>query len=372
MRFLERIKIFFKDNLSYPRFYLGKSLKSVPPGSFILFPAQGCQLNCGLTGIVAFKREEVATPKIPLNKIESMVFHIKGCTYKKIQKDKRDLIENYLGGETFIKELQNHIGNLKLASSLYTLFQEAPTKKKLEKISLALEKVIGREENEHHKILNLLPVEENEIIIKRINLLKDIHWSLKEETLKNLEKIEELSTSTNADIPFLAFKQIKNINTLFNNLDRLEVRGRDSAGISVITIIENKDYLEFEKELTKRLLLDEFLDRQKEKILGNRCITINRHGNTVSITFTYKIAAQIGHLGENVRYLRKQIHDDRIFHSFIKVQNIHQTHIAHTRWASVGEISEPNCHPVDNAILHNDKVNESINKAGTILITISS
>jgi glucosamine--fructose-6-phosphate aminotransferase (isomerizing) len=37
-----------------------------------------------------------------------------------------------------------------------------------------------------------------------------------------------------------------------------------------------------------------------------------------------------------------------------------------SRWASVGEISEPNCHPVDNAILHNDKVNESINKAGII------
>jgi len=365
MCFLEKITIFIKKNLSH-KIYFGKSLKSVPPGSFILFPAQGCQLNCGLTGIVAFKKEEIATPKIPLKEIESMILNLKRHTYKKIHREKADLTDNYLGGETFLNELHDHVGTMKLTSSLYTLFKESPTREKLEKISLALEKVIGKEENEHDKILTLLPAEESEIIIKRINLLKDIHWCLKEEMLKNLVKIGKLSTSTNTDIPFLAFKQIRNINTLFNNLDRLEVRGRDSAGISVITIIENKDYLEFEKELTKRSLLDEFLDRQKEKILGNRCITVNRHGNTVSITFTYKIAAQIGHLGENVRYLRKQIHDDRIFHSFIKVQNIHQTHLAHTRWASVGEISEPNCHPVDNAILHNDKVNESINKAGII------
>jgi len=365
MAFLEKITILFKKNFSQ-RIYFGKSLKNVPPGSFIFFPAQGCQLNCGLTGIVAFKREEFAIPKIPLGEIESIILQLKGHTYKKLKKDKRDLIGNYLGGETFIKELQNHIGNLKLTSSLYTLSKDAPTKKKLEKICLALEKVIGREENEHIKTLTLLPIEENEIILERINLLKDIHWSLKEEILKNLEKVEELSIYKNRKLSFPAFTHLKYINTLFNNLDRLEVRGRDSAGISVITIIENKDYLEFEKELTKRSLLDEFLDRQKEKILGNRCITVNRLGNTVSITFTYKIAVQIGHLGDNVKFLRKQIHDDRIFQLFITFPLIYQTIVAHTRWASVGEISESNCHPVDNITISNGKIHESSDNTGVI------
>ena len=196
--------------------------------------------------------------------------------------------------------------------------------------------------------------------------LKDIHWSLKEEILKNLEKVEELSIYKNRKLSFPAFTHLKYINTLFNNLDRLEVRGRDSAGISVITIIENKDYLEFEKELTKRSLLDEFLDRQKEKILGNRCITVNRLGNTVSITFTYKIAVQIGHLGDNVKFLRKQIHDDRIFQLFITFPLIYQTIVAHTRWASVGEISESNCHPVDNITISNGKIHESSDNTGVI------
>jgi glucosamine--fructose-6-phosphate aminotransferase (isomerizing) len=365
MSFLEKIDIFFQDNLSYPRFYLGKSLKSVPPGSFILFPAQSCQLNCGLTGIVAFKRKEIVKPKVPIKKIESMILHLKGYTYKKIQKEKVDLTKNYLCGETFIKELQNHIGNLKLTSSLYTLFQEAPTREKLEKISLVLEKVIGEEENEHRKTLTLLPIEENEIIIKRINLLKDIVWSLKEEILQNMEKIEELSTFTNRNIPFLAFTQLKSINTLFNNLDRLEVRGRDSAGISIIAIVEKKDYLEFEKELTKKSLVDELSDRRKERILLNRGITVDRSGSNTTVIFTYKIAAQIGHLGDNVKFLRKQIQDDSIFQLLITLPIRYQTIVAHTRWASVGEISEPNCHPVDN-IIHNNKNHESSDSTGII------
>ena len=165
MSFLEKITILFKKILSH-RIYFGKSIKSVPAGAFVFFPVQDNLLNCGLTGIVAFKKEEIAKPKTPLKEIESMILHLKGHTYKKIHREKANLTDNYLGGETFIKELQNHIGNLKLTSSLYTLFKEAPTKKKLEKISLALEKVINGEENEYHQRLNILSFEENGIIMR--------------------------------------------------------------------------------------------------------------------------------------------------------------------------------------------------------------
>jgi len=365
MAFLEKITIFIKKNLSH-KIYFGKSIKSIPAGAFVFFPVQDSQLNCGLTGLVAFKKEEIATPKIPLKKIESMILRLKGHAYKKIHKEKADLTENYLGGETFLKELHDHVGTVNLTSSLYTIFHEASAREKLKKVSLALEKVINGEENEYHQRLNILSFEENEIIIKRISLLKDICWSLKEEILQNIEKIEELSTFTNRNIPFLAFTQFKSINTLFNNLDRLEVRGRDSAGISIIAIVENKDYLEFEKELTKKSLLDELSARRKERILLNRGITVNRSGSNITVIFTYKIAAQIGHLGDNVKFLRKQIQDDSILQLFITLPVIYQTIVAHTRWASVGEISEPNCHPVDNITIRNNKTHESSDSTGVI------
>ncbi|HUU39316.1 MAG TPA: SIS domain-containing protein [Desulfatiglandales bacterium] len=369
--FLEKIKTFFKENLQYPRIYFGKSTKSVPSGALIFFPVQDNQLNCGLTGIVTLKKSKIAAPKIPMHKAESMILHLKAYTYKKIQEEKGGLTENYLGGEAFIKELQDLIGNLRITSSLYTIFKETAVREKLAGASLNLEKIINEEENEHRQRLSFLSFEENEIIIKRISLLKDIHWPLKEEILNNLEKIEGLSRSTDKDMPQLVFKQLKNINVLFNNLDRLEVRGRDSAGISVIAIVEKKDYLLFEKELAKRSLLDEFSSRLKEEILLNKNITINIREDNVSIAFTYKIAAQIGHLGDNVKFLRKQIQDDSIFQSFITLPSIYQTIFAHTRWASVGEISEPNCHPIDNLILHNYREDEPNDRTGIIHVCLN-
>jgi glucosamine--fructose-6-phosphate aminotransferase (isomerizing) len=371
MSFLEKIKILFKENWRYPKIYFGKSMKSVPPGAFVLFPVQHGQLNCGLTGIVTFKKKGSARSKIPISKIESMISQLKGYTYKRIKGDNKDLIEDYLGGEAFLGELQDLIGDLKITSSLYTILKETPTRDRLKKISYNLKEVTGGEEKEHHKALNLLSLEEDEVITKRVTLLKDIAWSLKEETLKNLEKIEDLSRFTDTDIPFLAFSQMKNLNTLFNNLDRLEVRGRDSAGISIIIIVEKKDYLHFEKGLKRRSLLDEFSARQKEEILLNRGITVQGGGGNVSIIYTYKIAAQIGHLGDNVRFLRKQIHDDGIFQALIALPSLYQTTIAHTRWASVGEISEPNCHPVDNVIAKTNSGDKSFDSKGIIQVCLN-
>ncbi|MBE9541715.1 MAG: glutamine--fructose-6-phosphate aminotransferase, partial [Proteobacteria bacterium] len=371
MTFLEKITVFFKENFRYPRIYFGRSIRSVPTGALILFPVQDSQLNCGLTGIVAFKTKEIAKPKIPIDKIESIPLHLKGYTYDKVKEKNRNLTNHYLGGATFVAELQDLIRNLKTTSSLYTIFKELPLQETLKQLSSELEKIINGEERKYHKTLRVLSFEENETISTRITLLKDIIWSLKQEVLKNLEKIEELSRFTDRDIPPLVFKRTRDINTLCNNLDRLEVRGRDSAGISVISILEKKDYLLFERELEKRSLLNEFFERQKQKILLNRGITINRGGNTISVIFTYKIAAQIGHLGDNGAFLRKQIRDDIIFQLLIALPSIYQTTVAHTRWASVGEISEANCHPIDNAVIQSDKGPDSHNRKGNIHVCLN-
>jgi glucosamine--fructose-6-phosphate aminotransferase (isomerizing) len=69
----------------------------------------------------------------------------------------------------------------------------------------------------------------------------------------------------------------------------------------------------------------------------------------VSVAFTYKVAAEVGSLGDNVRYLRKQVLDDALLLKFIQCPIAEHSIVAHTRWASVGEISVPNCHPIDNS-----------------------
>jgi len=253
MAFLEKISTFLKKILSL-KIYFGKSIKNISPDAIVFFPIQDNQCNCGLTGIVAFKKEKVATPKISLGQIESMILSLKGHTYKKIHREKADLTDKYLCGEAFLKELHDHVGTIKLTSSLYTIFREVFAREKLKKVSLALEKVINGEENEYHQRLNILSFKENEIIIKRIQLLKDVHWSLKEEILKNLEKIEELSAFTNKDLPCPAFTHLKSMNTLFNNVDRLEVRGqRLSRHFYYYYFKEKRTNFEFEKGINKKI-----------------------------------------------------------------------------------------------------------------------
>ncbi|MCK7511532.1 MAG: hypothetical protein MZV70_50815 [Desulfobacterales bacterium] len=61
------------------------------------------------------------------------------------------------------------------------------------------------------------------------------------------------------------------------------------------------------------------------------------------------MAVEIGSLGDNIRFLRRA-HRRRRDSACARAASRLQFHTvnAHTRWASVGAITEANCHPVDN------------------------
>ncbi len=82
------------------------------------------------------------------------------------------------------------------------------------------------------------------------------------------------------------------------------------------------------------------------------CIREKAEGR-ISISLTYKVAAEIGHLGDNIRFLRNQIKADSIFQELVSADYIQHTVLSHTRWASLGAITEANCHPVDNSAKSN-------------------
>jgi glutamine---fructose-6-phosphate transaminase (isomerizing) len=97
--------------------------------------------------------------------------------------------------------------------------------------------------------------------------------------------------------------------------------------------------------------------------LSNRSISIapDPKAELTGITFTYKVAAEIGSLGDNVRALRQQITGDGLLKLTAQVPHRSHTVSAHTRWASVGAITIANCHPVDNVI-----AGPTSNHSGTI------
>ena len=66
------------------------------------------------------------------------------------------------------------------------------------------------------------------------------------------------------------------------------------------------------------------------------------------LAFVYKTAAEIGELGDNTARLRAQIRADDLLRLALRSESARTAVLSHTRWASVGIISEPNAHPLNH------------------------
>jgi glucosamine--fructose-6-phosphate aminotransferase (isomerizing) len=199
----------------------------------------------------------------------------------------------------------------------------------------------------------------------RIEKLKDIAWCLQSEIIDNLEKIRDLSKGLREAPTLSALSMFKKINAVLNSIDRLEVRGRDSAGVSLMFVFTASEFEDLEKSLQQADLIQELNQRCYPDPLTNRGISIH-HSNggsrkkRIAIAFTYKVAAEVGSLGDNIGYLRRQIATDSILQALSAYSPVHDTISAHTRWASVGAITEANCHPVDNQTRENSSAKNGI------------
>lgn len=178
---------------------------------------------------------------------------------------------------------------------------------------------------------------------------RDVAWRLKQDLLPNVERIGRLGQlrNTSADEPLGAQRayELWKLNTLLNGIDRLEVRGRDSAGFALQVFFPSPEALEsvleapgLRAQLTERTGQADFVN-----------LSVRRFSEpTPSLLFTYKVALEIGEMGENVASLRAALTQDALLQRALDCPGVKVLPLAHTRWASNGIISEPNCHPLDN------------------------
>src|SRR4029450_5662377 len=127
------------------------------------------------------------------------------------------------------------------------------------------------------------------------------------------------------------------IQVALSAIDRLEVRGRDSAGLLVM--VREHELASADPAVTKLL----------ETRLADSLFTsgaVRRSGD--ALAFVYKAAAEIGELGDNTAVRRAPIRDDELLHLAVAADTADAVVLGHTRWASVGIISEPNAHPLDH------------------------
>ena len=182
-------------------------------------------------------------------------------------------------------------------------------------------------------LLDLSPSRQEEVNATLVNL-KDARWAIERDRLGMARAVADLAP---AGVSEGAVDGWWAIQVALSSLDRLEVRGRDSAGIHVLIAGHGLDFA----DLSARALVD---DRAHDPLFSSGSVRIL--GDCLSLV--YKAAAEIGELGDNVKALRAAIRGDVLLARALAAPAARATVIGHTRWASVGLISEANAHPLNS------------------------
>jgi len=338
--------------------YFCRCLSQVPNGALVLFPYRANFVACGLAGIVALKRSNKTNGSLDLQEINRTVDTIERYRYRQCLEQQFDLVDKYVGGDAIIGKILEAARGLKCRNRFYEIFTDRDKLATIESIAQRLDKIITEDTAVLDKEMGHMDTSVGEVLFQRMEILKDVAWCLSAEVIENISKIKNFGDihSRDGDLPSNQLSIYKNINTVLNSIDRLEVRGRDSAGISLMFILEGSKYQDFQTKLVHEGLDEQLQDRSNRDILVNGSIAVNETAGSggqamVTVTFTYKVAAEIGRLGDNIRYLRQQINKDRLLQRLVPYPHLYHTVSSHTRWASVGAITEANCHPVDNHVI---------------------
>lgn len=176
--------------------------------------------------------------------------------------------------------------------------------------------------------------EEVEATNATLGSLRDSLWSIRNDRLRTARMVDELAgrgATPSAIAGYFAVQQA------LSALDRLEVRGRDSAGVHLYVWGHG---LSANDPAVRALLVG----RKDNALFTDRSVRVV--GDCLG--FVYKAAAEIGQLGDNTRALRAAIVADDLLRLALASPESRLSLLGHTRWASVGIISEPNCHPLNS------------------------
>ena len=173
-----------------------------------------------------------------------------------------------------------------------------------------------------------------ERIFVALGELKDHSFALRRDRLRMAREVVGLWGGTP---PPAAAGGLWSIQVALSALDRLEVRGRDSAGLQVFV---RGAHVEADAEQGAAGSLS---GRLADPLFGTGAVRNTPDG----LAFVYKTASEIGELGDNSAALRSQIRQDSLLRWALCAEAAEVVVLGHTRWASIGIVSVPNTHPLD-------------------------
>jgi glucosamine--fructose-6-phosphate aminotransferase (isomerizing) len=169
--------------------------------------------------------------------------------------------------------------------------------------------------------------------------LRDACWAVAHDRVGTAATVAALAPETAGPVGGLGragLEALWSLDVALASLDRLEVRGRDSAGVHVLISGHGLD-------LEAGHVAAQLGARRDDLFTSLAART--RDG---ALSLVYKAAAEIGELGDNVRALRAAIRSDDLLGLALRGDSVRTVVLGHTRWASVGLISEANAHPLNS------------------------
>ncbi len=169
--------------------------------------------------------------------------------------------------------------------------------------------------------------------------LRDAIWAVGQDRPGMAHAVAGLahrSVTGDAGVTPAALDAFWSVQVALSAIDRLEVRGRDSAGLHLLVSGHGIDL--------QRPAVQAMLGARSGDPLFTSMAVRTPFGH---LSLVYKAAAEIGELGDNTRALRAAIMTDPLLHLALASPDAEVTVLGHTRWASVGIVSQANAHPLN-------------------------
>ena len=216
---------------------------------------------------------------------------------------------------------------------LRSLLDDPGRRQSIDRLAAELERWVERLEARVDAQASRMPADALEPVNAALVRVKDALWTLRRDRLAAAAAVDALAGADPSDAAVTAFASIE---ATLAALDRIEVRGRDSAGVHVLVTGHGLDLND--PEIAAQLAA------RADPLFTNGAVRTPRG----HLAFVYKAASEVGELGDNGRRLRAAIAADELLHRAVTAPGAQALVLTHTRWASVGLINEANAHPVNS------------------------